>query len=160
MLGARFIPIKPLEPDMEFPVHIPFVELLGFELLRWENDEAEIRFDARSEHQNSFSVVHGGALMTLLDVAMAHAARSGHPELGAVTIEMKTSFMQAARGPLLAKARVLHRSATMAFVEARVLDAEGALCCHASGTFKCIRRLPVGAKASQALNGAAPVQTD
>ena len=145
---------------MEFPVHIPFVELLGFELLRWESDEAEIRFDARSEHQNSFSVVHGGALMTLLDVAMAHAARSGHPELGAVTIEMKTSFMQAARGSLLAKARVLHRSATMAFVEASVFDAEGGLCCHASGTFKCIRRLPVGAKASQALNGAAPVQTD
>ncbi|WP_442763293.1 PaaI family thioesterase [Malikia spinosa] len=145
---------------MEFPVHIPFVELLGFELLRWESDEAEIRFDARSEHQNSFSVVHGGALMTLLDVAMAHAARSGHPELGAVTIEMKTSFMQAARGSLRALARVLHRSATMAFVEASVFDAEGGLCCHASGTFKCIRRLPVGAKASQALNGAAPVQTD
>ena len=60
----------------------------------------------------------------------------------------------------LAKARVLHRSATMAFVEASVFDAEGGLCCHASGTFKCIRRLPVGAKASQALNGAAPVQTD
>ena len=60
---------------MEFPVHIPFVELLGFELLRWENDEAEIRFDARSEHQNSFSVVHGGALMTLLDVAMALVLR-------------------------------------------------------------------------------------
>ena len=145
---------------MEFPVHIPFVELLGFELLRWENDEAEIRFDARTEHQNSFSVVHGGALMTLLDVAMAHAARSSQPEFGAVTIEMKTSFMQAARGPLRALARVLHRSATMAFVEASVFDAEGGLCCHASGTFKCIRRLPVGAKASQALNGAAPVQTD
>jgi acyl-coenzyme A thioesterase PaaI-like protein len=42
-------------PDnaMEFPVHIPFVELLGFKLLRWENDEAEIRFDAGPEHLNS-----------------------------------------------------------------------------------------------------------
>ena len=145
---------------MEFPVHIPFVELLGLELLRWENDEAEIRFDSQSDHHNSFNVVHGGALMTLLDVAMAHAARSGMPELGAVTIEMKTSFMQAARGPLLAKARVLHRSATMAFTEGSVLDADGKLCCHATGTFKCIRRLPVGAKDSQALNGAGPVKTD
>ena len=145
---------------MEFPVHIPFVELLGFELLRWENDEAEIRFDNRAEHLNSFSVVHGGALMTLLDVAMAHAARSGQPELGAVTIEMKTSFMQAAHGPLLARARVLHRSATMAFVEGSVYGANGERCCHASGTFKCVRRLPVGAKASQPLNGAAPVRTD
>lgn len=145
---------------MKFPVHIPFVELLGFELLRWENDEAEIRFDPGPDHLNSFSVVHGGASMTLLDVAMAHAARSGMPEMGAVTIEMKTSFMQAARGPLLAKARVLHRSATMAFTEGQVFDAEGRLCCHATGTFKCIRRLPVGARGAQPLNGADPVKTD
>ncbi len=145
---------------MEFPVPIPFVELLGFELLRWENDEAEIRFVPGPDHLNSFSVVHGGATMTLLDVAMAHAARSGMPEMGAVTIEMKTSFLQAARGPLLAKARVLHRSATMAFTEGRVFDAEGRLCCHATGTFKCIRRLPVGARQLQGLNGAEPVRTD
>lgn len=145
---------------MEFPVPIPFVELLGFELLRWENDEAEIRFDASPDHLNSFSVVHGGATMTLLDVAMAHAARSGMPEMGAVTIEMKTSFLQAARGPLLAKARVLHRSATMAFTEGSVFDAEGRLCCHATGTFKCIRRLPVGAKGVQPLNGAGLIKTD
>ncbi len=145
---------------MEFPVPIPFVELLGFELLRWENDEAEIRFAPRPDHLNSFSVVHGGATMTLLDVAMAHAARSGMPEMGAVTIEMKTSFLQAARGPLLAKARVLHRSATMAFTEGSVFDAEGRLCCHATGTFKCIRRLPVGARQLQGLNGTEPVRTD
>ena len=145
---------------MKFPVHIPFVELLGFELLRWEDDEAEIRFDAGPDHLNSFSVVHGGASMTLLDVAMAHAARSGMPEMGAVTIEMKTSFLQAARGPLLAKARVLHRSATMAFTEGQVFGADGKLCCHATGTFKCIRRLPVGAREAQPLNGADPVKTD
>ena len=143
-----------------FGVHIPFVEHLGFTLHRMEAGESELRYEALPEHHNSFDVTHGGALMTLLDVAMATAARSQSPDMGVVTIEMKTSFMQAARGPLLAKARVLHRSATMAFVEASVLDAEGRLCCHASGTFKCIRRLPVGAKSSQALNRAAPVQTD
>ena len=141
---------------MEFPVHIPFVELLGFELLRWENDEAEIRFDARSEHQNSFSVVHGGALMTLLDVAMAHAARSIDKHLpdggpGIVTIEMKTSFMRAAKGPLLAKGKLLHRTATMAFTEGSIFDAEGKLCAHATGTFKFVPRLPVG-KSTNALN--------
>ena len=141
---------------MEFPVHIPFVELLGFELLRWENDEAEIRFDAGPDHLNSFSVVHGGASMTLLDVAMAHAARSGMPDMGAVTIEMKTSFLQAARGPLLAKARVLHRSATMAFTEGRIVDAAGKLCAHATGTFKFVPRLPVG-KSTHELN---PLKTD
>ena len=145
---------------MNFPVPIPFVEHLGFRLRRFEDGEAEITYDPAPEHLNSFSVVHGGASMTLLDVAMAHAARSVQPEMGAVTIEMKTSFMQAARGPLLAKARVLHRSATMAFTEGQVFGADGKLCCHATGTFKCIRRLPVGAREAQPLNGADPVKTD
>jgi uncharacterized protein (TIGR00369 family) len=61
---------------MKFQVHIPFVELLGFELERFESGEATIRFNPKPEHENSFSVVHGGASMTLLDVVMAHAARS------------------------------------------------------------------------------------
>ena len=82
--------------------------------------------------------------MTLLDVAMATAARSVAPEMGVVTIEMKTSFMQAAQGPLVAKGRLIHRTATMAFTEATVFDAKGRPCTHATGTFKYVRRLPVG----------------
>jgi acyl-coenzyme A thioesterase PaaI-like protein len=73
---------------------------------------------------------------------------------------MKTSFMQAARGPLRATGKLLHRTATMAFTEGHVWDADGRLCAHASGTFKFVRRLPVGAKESQALNGPAGISTD
>lgn len=144
---------------MEFSVHIPFVAHLGFELLRMEGGEAEIRFAAAPEHLNSFNVVHGGASMTLLDVAMAHAARSvlvgPEADMGVVTIEMKTSFMAAARrepGPLLATGRLLHRTATMAFTEGRVVDAQGKLCAHATGTFKYVRRLPTGGRGVHALN--------
>jgi len=137
---------------MKFEVHIPFVELLGFELQKFEGGEAEIAFAPQPEHENSFSVVHGGASMTLLDVVMAHAARSVEPAMGCVTIEMKTSFMRAARGPLLAKGSLLHRTATMAFTEGRIFDAAGKLCAHATGTFKFVSRLPVGGKASQPLN--------
>ncbi|MFP8778974.1 PaaI family thioesterase [Hydrogenophaga sp. RWCD_12] len=136
---------------MDFQVHIPFVELLGFELQRFENGEAQIDFDPRPEHQNSFNVVHGGASMTLLDVVMAHAARSVEPAMGCVTIEMKTSFMRAAKGPLTAHGKLLHRTATMAFTEGRIVDAAGKLCAHATGTFKFVPRLPVG-KSTQPLN--------
>ncbi|WP_374413865.1 PaaI family thioesterase [Hydrogenophaga sp.] len=141
---------------MQFSVHIPFVELLGFELQRFEGGEATIRFDPRPEHHNSFSVVHGGASMTLLDVVMAHAARSVELSMGCVTIEMKTSFMRAAKGPLVAHGKLLERSATMAFTEGRIVDADGKLCAHATGTFKFVPRLPVG-KSTQALN---TVRTD
>ena len=128
---------------LSFGVHIPFVEHLGFTLHRMEAGESELRYEARPEHHNSFDVTHGGALMTLLDVAMATAARSQSPDMGVVTIEMKTSFMQPARGPLVAKGRLMHRTATMAFTEGTVVDAEGRVCSHATGTFKYVRRLPV-----------------
>lgn len=136
---------------MKFEVFIPFVEHLGFELQRFEGGQAQIAFSPRPEHENSFNVVHGGASMTLLDVVMAHAARSVEPAMGCVTIEMKTSFMRAAKGPLVAHGTLLHRTATMAFTEGRIMDAEGKLCAHATGTFKFVPRLPVG-KGIQALN--------
>lgn len=136
---------------MKFQVHIPFVELLGFELERFEGGEATINFNPRPEHENSFNVVHGGASMTLLDVVMAHAARSVEPAMGCVTIEMKTSFMRAAKGALTAHGTLLHRTATMAFTEGRIVDADGKLCAHATGTFKFVPRLPVG-KSTNALN--------
>jgi uncharacterized protein (TIGR00369 family) len=137
---------------MKFDVRIPFVELLGFELLKFEGGEAEIRYRPAPEHNNSFNVVHGGASMTLMDVAMAHAARSLESGMGCVTIEMKTSFTRAAQGELLARATVLHRTATLAFTEGRILDAQGRLCAHATGTFKYVPRLPTGSKTTQGLN--------
>jgi uncharacterized protein (TIGR00369 family) len=137
---------------MEFSVRIPFVELLGFELHKFEGGEAELRFNPAPDHLNSFDVVHGGASMTLLDVVMAHAARSTEPDMGAVTIEMKTSFMRAAKGPLRATGRTLHRTATMVFTEGHIHDAAGKLCAHATGTFKLMPRLATGPGSAQPLN--------
>ena len=134
-----------------FGVEIPFVSHLGFTLHRMEGNESELRYEARAEHLNSFEVTHGGASMTLLDVTMATAARSDTPDMGVVTIEMKTSFMQPARGPLVAKGRLIHRTATLAFTEATLYDAQGKVCCHATGTFKYVRRLPVDHRSAHGL---------
>ena len=130
------------EKSLGFGVDIPFVELLGFELTGFADGRSEIAFAPKPEHLNSFHVTHGGALMTLLDVSMATAARSVAPDMGVVTIEMKTSFMRPAvpaqpgAGPLVAKGELMHRTATLAFTQATVFDAEGKACAHATGTFK------------------------
>ena len=137
---------------MNFGADIPFVNHLGFELLLFEGGRSEIAFDARPEHLNSFGVTHGGACMTLLDVAMAVAARSVDKEMGVVTIEMKTSFMQPARGKLSGKGHLMHRTATMAFTEGTIFDSEGRPCAHATGTFKYVKRLPTGPRSANALN--------
>ena len=123
-----------------FGAYIPFVDHLGFEMVFFEDGQSELRFAPEPEHNNSFNVVHGGAVMTLLDVAMATAARSVERTSGAVTIEMKTSFMRAAVGPLTAKGRLIHRTRSMAVTEAMVYDAKEVLCAHSTGTFKLVPR--------------------
>ncbi|MEJ7930035.1 PaaI family thioesterase [Ramlibacter sp. AN1015] len=128
--------------DIPFGVPIPFVDHLGFRLKVFEGGHSRIDFDTRPEHMNSFEVVHGGAVMTLLDVGMATAARSVQPEMGIVTIEMKTTFMRPSTGVLVCHGKLLHRTASMAFVEATVLDASERMCAHATGTFRYVRRQP------------------
>ncbi len=142
---------------MDLLVHIPFVELLGFELLRFEHGEAEIAIQLRDELTNSWGVAHGGVTMTLLDVVMAHAARSPGEDgvaesSGVVTVEMKTSFLRPGLGRLVGTGRRLHRTASMAFCEASLVDAEGQLVAHATGTFKYLKGLPAGGKRIQRPN--------
>jgi uncharacterized protein (TIGR00369 family) len=136
---------------LSFGPEIPFVHELGFTLHKMENGESELNFTPRPEHLNSFGITHGGASMTLMDVTMAVAARSVDFDLGVVTIEMKTSFMQAANGPLVGKGVLLHRTGTMAFTEGRIYDAQGRLCVHATGTFKYMKRRPAAEGGLQAL---------
>lgn len=144
--------MNPNPDSLSFGARIPFVEHLGFTLTGFDAGRSELQFEPRPEHLNSFSVVHGGALMTLLDVTLATAARSVDKDMGAVTIEMKTSFMRPAQGALRAEGRLIQRTATLAFTEATVYDAAGRPCAHATGTFKYVRRLATGARTVQALN--------
>jgi uncharacterized protein (TIGR00369 family) len=147
---------------MKFPTHIPFVETLGLELLAMEDGHATLRLDLRAEHHNSFDVAHGGVVMSLLDASLAHAARSlnapnAEGQLpGVVTVEMKTSFMQAGTGVLQAEARVLHRTATLAFCEGSVFNEQDQICAHATGTFMYVRGLPTPQGQIKALRGSGP----
>jgi uncharacterized protein (TIGR00369 family) len=123
-----------------FGAYIPFVDHLGFEMVFFDEGQSELSYTPEPEHMNSFNVTHGGAVMTLLDVTLATAARSVDKGMGVVTIEMKTSFMQPASGTLTAKGRLSHRTRNMAFTEGTLFDAEGRACAHATATFKYVKR--------------------
>ncbi len=125
-----------------FGIEIPFVSHLGFKLVLFEGGNSAIEYDPLPEHLNTFNVTHGGAVMTLMDVTMAAAARSVQPGIGVVTIEMKTQFMQPCKGLLTGKGRLMHRTGSMAFTEATIYDTQGNACAHATGTFKYVERLP------------------
>ena len=134
---------------LEFALDIPFVETLGMQLWRFDSGVAEVSLDVRPDMLNSWAVAHGGVVMTLLDVVMAHAARSVRDDTdapGIVTLEMKTSFMRPSTGRLVAWGHLLHGTQRTAFCEGSVRDPSGALCAHATGTFKYLRQLKRGAE--------------
>jgi uncharacterized protein (TIGR00369 family) len=136
---------------LAFALDIPFVQALGMQLWRFDSGIAEISLEVRPEMRNSWDVAHGGVVMTLLDVVMAHAARSvreaaSHGAPGIVTVEMKTSFMRPAAGRLMATGQLLHGTKSLAFCEGSVRDASGAMCAHATGTFKFLHALKRGAE--------------
>jgi uncharacterized protein (TIGR00369 family) len=131
-----------MSQSIAFRNDIPFVQDLGIEIVSAENGRAVVALDLAPRHLNSWSVAHGGVLMTLLDLAMAAAGRSLDPAAGAgVTVEMKTSFVQPANAGtrLIASAHAFHRSSTMAFCDGDVRDTGQRLIAKAMGTFKYLK---------------------
>jgi acyl-CoA thioesterase len=127
------------------PDNIPFVRDLGVEFVSADNGRAVLALQLAPRHLNSWSVAHGGVLMTLLDVTMAVAGRSLDAFAGGgVTVEMKTNFLQPANAGtrLIAHAVAYHRSGSMAFCNGEVRDVEERLIATAMGIFKYRRGDP------------------
>lgn len=127
----------------------PFLKELGIEVVSMAQGQAEVALNLRADHMNSWQVMHGGVVMTLLDVCMARAARSLDPESsGAATIEMKTSFFQPGgqvNCRIQAKGRVLHRSKTLFYCEGEIWN-QGQLVAKAMGTLKTLKRLGIASR--------------
>ena len=115
---------------------------------------AEIALTLREDLTNSWSVAHGGVTMTLLDVVMAHAAQQPQPErpcriAGRGDHRDEDQLPARRLGRLTAHGKLLHRTASMAFTEGSVFDEKGELVAHATGTFKYMKGLPAGGRASR-----------
>jgi uncharacterized protein (TIGR00369 family) len=122
-----------------FDIHIPFVDHLGIQLLEKDNGRVRIRFEPRPEHLNSWNGVHGGVLLTLLDVALGSASRSLDLQcIGATTVELKANFLAAATGTVLGEGLAQRAGRSLIFSEGALRDASGALLAKGAGTFKLI----------------------
>jgi len=139
---------------MESTRPIPFVEHLGVQVEAMGEGTSTLLLDLRPELMNRLGTAHGGVLMTMLDVCMAKAGRSsarhqGAEDHGVITIEMKTTFIQAATGSrVIARGVCVHRTGSMCFCEGELHDEHGRLLARGSGTFKYVRPKPSGARAA------------
>ena len=118
---------------------MPFVEHLGIRILERAEGLVKLRLDPRPELANSWGSVHGGVLMTMLDVALASAGRALDENCnGALTVEMKVNFIAAATGPVLGEGRAQRAGRSLIFSEGELRGEDGTLLAKATGTFKLL----------------------
>ena len=124
----------------EYQKKIPFLQHLKIQTDELGQGTARLSLPVEREFTNSLGTVHGGVIMSLLDVALCTAARTLHPQSqGVITINLSTSFIGAGAGErLLAEARVLKDGRSMSFVEGEARNADGSLVAKAVGTVRVL----------------------
>jgi len=121
-------------------IHIPFTEHLGIKVVEANREHALVTLVKRPHLMNSLGGMHGGVLMTMLDLVMSWAVRGHYGEVASViTVDMSIGFLKAGMGDVKAEARVLHAGKSTAFCDCEARDEDGALLAKAIGTFKLLR---------------------
>ena len=83
-----------VEHAREYQKRIPFIQHLRIRTDELGKGTARLSVPVESHLMNSMGNVHGGVIMSLLDVALCTAARTLHPEsVGVITINLTTSFI-------------------------------------------------------------------
>lgn len=122
-----------------FGIEIPFIEKMAMDVEKISEDLVHVHLDLQPWQCNSFGVAHGGVMMTLLDFAMAMAAKVKHGHMGgAMTIDMSTSFIKGGKGKMVVHGTVLKAGKSIQFCEASAYDASGDLLAKSMGTFKLV----------------------
>jgi uncharacterized protein (TIGR00369 family) len=133
-------PGKPAAFDQSispYGVRIPFADTLGIRVIEAVKERVICAIDLKPEFSNSMGKLHGGALMTGLDVAMSCAVRAHYGSSGGViTIDMSVNFIRPSTGTITIEARVLNGGKSMAFCEAEAKDEGGKLLAKSIGTFR------------------------
>ena len=127
-----------LEFTREYQKKIPFLTHLRIRTETLGEGQARLSLPIEPHLTNSLGTVHGGVIMSLLDVALCTAARTLHPDsVGVVTIDMSTSFIGAGNGEkLIAEARVIKDARTMSFVEGEANNEDGSIVAKAIATVR------------------------
>jgi len=126
----------------DYQKRIPFVQHLQIRTEALDKGTARLSVPIAPHLTNSLGTVHGGVILSLLDVALCTAARTLHPEsVGVITINMTTSFIQAGNSAkLYADARVLKDGRSMSFVEGEAKNEDGSLVAKAVATVRVLHK--------------------
>ena len=120
----------------------PSAKLLGWHLIDARPKEGWIKvgFDGKAEFCNPAGFVQGGLLSAMLDDTMGPAVMvMTEGKLYTTTISLTVNFLAPAKpGPITAEAKVTQLGKTIAFVEGRLMAADGTMLATASVSARLI----------------------
>jgi uncharacterized protein (TIGR00369 family) len=118
----------------------PFAAFLDYCKLKREIIEdgvARVIVDIEPCLTNLSGAAHGGLLMTMLDCAMAGAARSLlDADVGIMTVDMQVAFLAPGHGRLTGEGRVTRNGRSLIFCEGDIRDEAGVLLVKGTGLFR------------------------
>src|SRR5678816_1437522 len=116
---------------------VPFVRLIGMELVELLVGEAIIRLDMRDELRQPYGLLHGGATASLIDTATAFAVL-GNLDEGemASTVDLTIQYLRPhTEGAVTCTAKVTRAGKRLIFVSAEVVNEQGKLVATALSTY-------------------------
>lgn len=118
----------------------PLSKWIGQRLTKVSRGRAEVTLRINKQHLQRQGQLHGGWYGFISDTAGFFAAMSlCGPEDGATTLEYKVNLLSPATpesSPVVAKAKVVKRSGSIAVTTMEVMDRNGAVCSTATGTYR------------------------
>ncbi len=114
----------------------------GIRITDWQDGLGVVTLTPAAEHTNPAGVVHGGAMMGMLDVALALTGSYEEAPLAlmpGLTLSLNTQFIAVASidgGMLTARATKTGGGRNVFFSEGQITDSAGRLIATATGVFK------------------------
>jgi acyl-CoA thioesterase len=115
----------------------PYYQLLGIEIVKMRKGVSTLRMRFRKELTHALGMMHGGAIASLADSAVAMALITlVDPSDRITTIEFKVNFVAPVEeGKLTAQAKILHRGGKTAVGDVEVLNEKGDLVAKVIATY-------------------------
>ena len=129
-----------LEWLKEYFEDAPFWKNLGFQIHSIEKGKAEVKVLVSDKVLNNNHALHGGAIMSLMDVAVSATLRSIHAD-PVTTVSLTTNFMNPAKEgkTVYATASIADSKSRIQYVNAEVVDEDGVIIANGVGVFSLLK---------------------
>jgi uncharacterized protein (TIGR00369 family) len=118
----------------------PFFRTLGLRLVDEAAGVASVALPWNEAIANRKGDIHGGAIASLVDMAMSSAIRSSLTDFkGLSTISMSVNYLAVGSGDITAVAEMTRAGGSVAFACAEARDAAGTVVATGQAAFRIIR---------------------